>query len=365
MLILHNAAISRSKFLIPVPKVEWREPSLYVPKDQMGNNTTQTRFRIDAKSNDGVIIWRGWFDDREDIDAFLYAIALGTLKQERALWDLPTPSWQPYLGELITYEFATVTFLTTAGSNQTYSTPSDWNNSNNSVEGIGGGASGAVNNSNFFGGGGGAGAYTKLTNLTISGNITYQVASGGTGVTSGTSVVGNAGNDTWFNDTAYPTTGSNKIGAKGGVGGGITIGSVAGGSATSGYPTSGATRYSGGNGGNVTLNTGWSGGGGAAGMNGNGGNGATPSAGSASIGGTADNGTVAAGANGTEWDSTHGSGGGSSGSTSGTTNAGGRYGGASGGSAIASGNGYQGLLVITYTPTVISKGGFNMPMLGM
>src|SRR5438105_3697808 len=51
-------------------------------------------------------------------------------------------------------------FLTTTGSNQTFTSPSDWNNSNNTIECIGaGGSGGAVRGSttnDATGGGGGA-----------------------------------------------------------------------------------------------------------------------------------------------------------------------------------------------------------------
>jgi hypothetical protein len=84
MIILPDKNIPRAKFLMPVHSKEWRTPSLAQPKDVFGNENV-TKFRINAKSNDGVVVWSGWFDDREDFDAFLHAIVLGTLKSKTTL----------------------------------------------------------------------------------------------------------------------------------------------------------------------------------------------------------------------------------------------------------------------------------------
>lgn len=120
---------------------------------------------------------------------------------------------------------ATVTFLTSGTS---YSTPGDWNNSNNSIECIGAGGNGGTNN--FGGGGGGGGAYAKITNLTISGSIAYSIASGGSQANTTfnvTSLICDAGNNAsgatdGSAGLAANSTGSTKFdgGAGSGSGGG-------------------------------------------------------------------------------------------------------------------------------------------------
>lgn len=385
---------NKTRLLKSIPEREWRSPSVSLPKDQMGNEIFLTRFIIKARANDGAVIWRGLFDDRSDFDAFLWAIVCGTLKQERALWDLPTPSWQPWMGELISYEFATLVFLTgSPGTLQTngYTRPGDWNNTN-TIETLGGGGSGgALGGANFHATGGGGGAWNKATNVSIGSTASYQVASGGSAVTSsgGTGANGNAGGDGWFNGT---TLAGSSVGSKGGGGGSFSLGSsqitgAAGGVGSSGV---GSSNNSGGAGG-TSASGGYAsgtGGGGAAGGTGagnngvtasggsegsNGGSGDAGSGGSAGAGSTTTNGTN--GGNGTEWDSTHGSGGGGGGvwyqsATARTAGSGGNYGGAGGGcynnaaTSSTSGAGIQGIIVITYTP-VASTGAGNIPMLGM
>jgi hypothetical protein len=196
MLILHDSAISRSKLLAPVPKKEWMSPSLSSPRDQFGNETVKYMFAVSAKSNDGAVIWKGWFDDREDFDAFLWALVNKTLKYEKALWDLPTPNWQPYLGELITYEFATFSFLTTAGTTQTFNVPTDFNSLNNIIHCVGAGGWGSKSQyiSNYYhtGGGGGGGAYARKNNVSLTKGGTCQYFVAASSITAISS-------NTWFN----------------------------------------------------------------------------------------------------------------------------------------------------------------------
>ncbi|MCZ7659184.1 MAG: hypothetical protein M5U07_15630 [Xanthobacteraceae bacterium] len=136
MIILPDHAIAR--VLPPLAECDWRTPSQARPKDAAGNEN-RTRFRLTARLHDGHIAWRGWFDDRDDADAFLWALATGSLRHERALWRLSMPAWHSDLGQELAYEFATVSFLTSpTGSNQTWNVPSDWNSANNHVETIGG-----------------------------------------------------------------------------------------------------------------------------------------------------------------------------------------------------------------------------------
>jgi len=299
----------------------------------------------------------------------------------------------------------------TSTAKTTWTVPSDWNNSNNTIEVIGGGGGGQVSSGSAWSStGGGGGGYSKVSNVTISGSITYQVGQGGASNTSGT--------DTYFNRGASATTTCSTqepqtVCAKAGTSGGSNANGIAnnqgglGGAAASGI---GATKFSGGNGGipgGFNGGTGQGGGGaggphgdGAVGGNnanqdwggggGGGSGGGTAGANATSVNGAAggnnfagtgsgagDTGTGAggngsngggggggyrglndpggAGGNGTEWDASHGSGGGGGGdgiANGGNANGGtgGLYGGGGGGSWAGSTAGAPGIIVITYTP---------------
>lgn len=402
MIIIPDRNIPRARFLVPVKSRQWREPSQLVPRDQMGNPTTQTHFRIRARLNDGHVAWTGWFADREDFDAFLWAIACGTLRYERELWRLPTPAWHPDIGENVTFDFLTQTILTTTGSNQTYTSPSDWNNSSNTVECLGAGGSGAArSDSTGHQTGGGGGAYSSIANFSFATpgttTATYRVGSAGPSrSTTNSNLAGLAGGATWWNDTVDPGNGSTnaKCSAAGGGAGANGTGSQNGG--TGGATTSswGQTKNAGGRGGNLTgaSGAGGSGGGGAAGPSGAGGAG-TDSASTSNVataGGDSNNGTLSggagstttatAGSNGTEFSGSYGCGSGGGGASRNTASAvatagaGGNYG-AGGGGAVnssassleaVSGAGTQGLIVVEYTPAVtFSLANTNLPMMGL
>jgi hypothetical protein len=202
-------------------------------------------------------------------------------------------------------------FLTTADSSP-LAVPSDWNSSANKIECLGAGAGDA----------GGGCAYASKSNVTLtaSGTASFQVGVADT-------------SDTWFKTSAT-------VFAQSAVGG-------TGGQASSSI---GDICYSGGDGPGFFG----SGGGGAAGPHGPGNSASGDDGGSGDAGFGGAGGVAAAGGNGTEWDSTHGSGGGGGGSFSTAGAGGGNYGG--GGSADAAtgsfpGPGANGLIVITYTPT--------------
>lgn len=350
MIILPDRHTPRARFLIPVAEHEWRSPSQAQWKDQCGNPGVQTRFRARAKTHDGVIVWVGWFDDRADFDAFLWAIACGSLQYERPLWRLPTPMF-PGLDLGLVYDFATVTFLT-ATTSSTYTKPVDWNNSSNNIQGIGAGGAGAGSSGSANSGAGGA--FARQNNVTLSSNPSYRcgAAAGTTG--SGTAPTAN----TFFLDGSTLVAAGGQS-ASAGVSGGSTANSV------------GTTKYKGGDG-NLGGVIG-AGAGGAAGPNGAGGNGqdgndGTGGAGDAGYGGSGGSGSGAGsgdpGGAGSEFDATHGSGGGGGGGTTGG-GAGGNYGAGGGGktSSGSGGIGKQGLLVVTYEPR--RGAAFNMPMLGM
>lgn len=372
--------LSSNKILKPLDVRFWKSPSIAQLKDEFGNEN-RTVFCLTARVNDGGIVWKGVFEDRDDFDAFLWAIANNTIQYEKEVWRLPVPNWSPDIGEHVRYDFATVTFLVSpTGSNQTYTVPTDWNKDSNKVETIGGGASGGINNNGGQATGGGGGAYNSVTNLTISGSVTYQIGGGGASpsATLGNIADGNDGGDSWFNATTLASSSvGSKAGIKGVAGTGSAINGGSGGASGSGV----GSGSSGGRGGNIsgTINAYVAtGGGGAAGPSGAGGNGGdltSAAAVTSSAGGSANNGATAggssgggAGGNGTEFDATHGSGSGGGGNI-GNGGAGGQYGGGGGSGALGSsgtftgGAGNQGIVVVTYTPIPARFG--NSPMLGM
>ncbi|HEU0155154.1 MAG TPA: hypothetical protein VFQ82_03730, partial [Stellaceae bacterium] len=79
----------------------------------------------------------------------------------------------------------TMIFLTQASASP-WTVPADWNSSANTIEVIGGGGGGinAGDVSGAFGGqGGGGGAYSKITNLALTGggSVNFSVGAGGSG----------------------------------------------------------------------------------------------------------------------------------------------------------------------------------------
>lgn len=232
-------------------------------------------------------------------------------------------------------------------SGTSWTVPSDWTSSSNTIDAIGSGGDGSTSSA-----GGGGGAFARITNLSLTGgaSVTYQIGVGST--------------DTVFNSTTVSCTvapapsvcgdgGADASGSTNGAGG-TTANSV------------GTTEYAGG-----TAAGG--GGGGAAGPNGAGGNGSAGDGGTSGGGGAgglqgeADVGVCLtngeSGTSGYEYSTipVYGSGGGGGKGAQVLPGAGndcapgegGPYGGGGGGatSEYAGGNGGNGLIVITYTST--------------
>src|SRR5262249_55499373 len=109
-------------------------------------------------------------------------------------------------GEEVVFPVLAQSFLTSSpGSNQTWTSPGDWNNTANTVEcvGGGGGAGGAQNGGASgaeVGTGGGGGEYAKITNFSVAApgttTATYNVGSGGGGNTLTGNTNANGGNGT-------------------------------------------------------------------------------------------------------------------------------------------------------------------------
>ena len=264
----------------------------------------------------------------------------------------------------------TVIFLTNTSLTE-WIVPDDWNSGDNKIEVIGGGGGGAngLDAIGAGGGGGASGAYAMETNvsLTSSSSITIAIGTGG-GIAS-------AGLDTYFNGASCAL--SDACGKGGGGASGATGGTAQSGSV-------GTPVYAGADGGDGAAGSGSSGGGGggaagAGGMNavGNAGTSGSSVVGGAGgqgdgiYGGTGGSSDGGNGSNGIEWQSSpdYGSGGGggggaggdnkvngTNGGTSGTYGAGGAGGGGGGRSATGGSGtaGTQGLIVITYTPLILT-----------
>lgn len=260
-------------------------------------------------------------------------------------------------------------YLTNTATGLSWTVPSTWNDSSNTIEAIGGG--GGSSNA-YDAAGGGGGAYAAITNLSlVSGNsVSYSVGVGGTGGAAGnTANPGTSGTNTWFSSTttllaaageAYSSgtnysvpggSAANSVGTtkySGGTsyvassgsesqgGGGAAGPKGAGGNSGSSTGSGSTNTYWGGTGGGgggggtsssfSTTSDGTNGGNNAAGTGGGSGSSSSSSPGSAGTngggggGGFGSNSPAAItgggnGGNGTEWDSTHGSGGGGGGSS--------------------------------------------------
>ena len=314
------------------------------------------------------------------------------------------------LDDVRLYSFAFVGIQTILTSGTSWTVPSDWNSSNNTIECIGAGGTGGSGNTTDPGSGGGGGAYAQISNLSLtpSGSAAYVIAAGG------------SESDTYFNGVASSSASLSCAGGKNGA----TGGSATGGTGGKTTDSTGTVEYAGGDGSVAPANRGGGAGGGSAGPSGEGkaggkGNGSNSDGGGGggsnggsstagtdgtgnSDGGEGGNGTsgagggaggsanpdtgdagtvgggggggsgtsavssaaIAGGAGGcdTAFDSTHGAcggGGSGSGSTSnfgGNGGAGGTYGGGGGGGGEgggaggAGGTGGAGIIVITYTP---------------
>lgn len=239
-------------------------------------------------------------------------------------------------------------------SGASWSVPSDFNPSGNTIHlfgGGGGGANGYTTVGKIGGGGGGGGGYTKAINvpLTPSSSVAITVGGGGASGTTG----GTGGSTSISGYTA-----------NGGTGGTATTGNSTGGTGGTG------STYNGGNGGAGATSgtyTGGGGGGGAGGPNGQGGRGGTGFGSSTAPAGGGGGGN-GGGTNGGNGSSTQGGDGGDSivSSTTGgagTTGVGnsGTFGGGGAGSrgtsAIASGNGGSGIDILNSFGGAGGKGG--------
>jgi hypothetical protein len=246
-----------------------------------------------------------------------------------------------------------------------WTTPADWNPTNNAIYLVGGGGGGAggtyVNTTQKFAGpAGGGGGYTQVSNYSIGASSTISSiaigAGGSAGAASGTSSTAGTGAD-----TTVPNPSGGIYSAGGGVGGSVN--------ATTRVRTPGTggvgSNFNGGSGGsvgNITIAGYWGGGGGGGGAGGPNGNGATGQAGSISVttggrsggsgggNGGGSNGSVSSGGN-----NSQGFGGGAAGSDSNGTA--GQSGGGGGGAGYGNFSGAVGGIGIDILKTIGGAGG--------
>ncbi|MEK7615977.1 MAG: hypothetical protein AAB420_02095 [Patescibacteria group bacterium] len=255
-----------------------------------------------------------------------------------------------------------------------WTVPSDWNNSANVVEVIGGGG-GAGDGGGEGTGGAGGGAYARSVNIgltrgtVLSAPTNFDIGDAGVGGATN-NASGTSGGDTWFNASSLANcvTLTNTICAAA-EGGKLSAGNATtAGAGGLGSNSVGVTTFNGGTGGigTGTGDLGGGGGGGAGkwgigntgGTGAGGGAGGSGDAGYGGAGGTGGTTNGNNGGNGAEWSNgtTAGSGGGGEGGADTAAGGnGGNYGGGGGGGegndVTDTGDGIGGVIVITYIPS--------------
>ena len=165
--------------------------------------------------------------------------------------------------------------------------PTDFDSTNNTIEGLGGGGGGGKSaNSASTGrggaGGGGGGEYRRIRNFSPGGSVSFAIGTGGAGSTTAGSG-GTSGGNTTFNTTSL-----------------VANGGVAGNAASTATGASGGAGGSGGTGADANANGGGGGTGGtSSSTGGSGGGGGGGAGGPTAVGGTGSNGTSAGGTSGT------------------------------------------------------------------
>jgi len=376
MIILPDRNITRqTKYLKPIPRNQWYGPHPYGPDVNLHFQTWVAQ----AFRSDRSMVWHGHFEDRDDADAFMWALYSGTLKTDPYLKRLPVycytfdqrqipircPSgFDPDMLDDLGIMYNMVTNIGIGPSSGTWTAPGDCyglaSRAGEFVDCIGPGGGGAGSNLGTQAGGGGGGGAARLYNLALSPSqgVSFGVGAGGGGGANASGAGGSA--HTWFYSTVNPGVQGNAGG--GGVTGNYpAIGTGGGG----GGANAGAIGWAGGRGGQtLSVNPGSTacGGGGAAGPAGAGSQGGdTNTGGTATAGGAGNGGQI--GANGTgNYYGPWGPGGGGNGVWSAANGnvglGGGQYGGGGGagcGGGSTSYTGYgaaggHGLIVIRYEP---------------
>ncbi len=388
MIILPDRNIARAKYLMPMLYRDWRKPLSWEGKDT--SNVLGIYFLVQAWRADKRVVWTGRFEDREDADEFLYAIATGSLLKDKYIQRLVQPMpWSGYresdfdpamlYDETIHYNM--VTQIGIGASSGVWTAPGDCyglrDRAGEIADVISGGGGGGSGSGGYSAAGGGGGGFARITSYGMSPGqqFSYGIAGGAAGGTgdgySAYAANGASAGASWFISGGV-------LAANGGGAGNATTQTTTGGGGGAGY--AGAWGKTGGRGGYTTAYpySGGGGGGGASGPNGDGWNGGDSAANYAQTNGGSGNGNQIGGggpsADGAagNWYGPWGPGGGGGGQRiiSSAPNgqyyagSGGHYGGGGAGQAMPAGqpgsrgyggSGGSGILVIQYesTPTVV------------
>ena len=71
MIILPDRNIARAKYLTPLHYKQWRPPIWWEGRET--GNVLGIYFIVQAFRSNGEMVWKGWFEDREDADEFMYS----------------------------------------------------------------------------------------------------------------------------------------------------------------------------------------------------------------------------------------------------------------------------------------------------
>jgi len=373
MIILPDRTIARpTKYLKPIPRQQWYGPHPYGPDVKLEFNTWIAQA---YRASDHSMVWHGHFYDRDDADAFMWALYSGTLKTDPYLKRLPIycyrfdqrqiPIWapggfDPEILEEYGIMYNMVSNIGIGPSDGTWYAPGDcWGLANRAgefVDAIGPGGGGGAGNAGINCTGGGGGGFARIYSLPIWAGygVGFGVGQGGTGGAATPDARGGNGGTahTWFWQQQNPGLRAHAAG-----GGNVAPGQSAIGGGGGGGADAGAFGHAGGRGGNISGGNCTTGAGGAAGPNGGGGAGGDGPPPNTSTGGGASNAGVTGAIYG-PW----GPGNGGAGAYSAVNGIVGGHGAAYGGGGGAAsqpgsiywhqygGNGAGGLIVIRYEP---------------
>jgi IPT/TIG domain len=295
MIILPDRNIARqTKYLKPIPRKQWYGPHPYGPDVKLEFNT----WIAQAYRADHSMVWHGHFEDRDDADAFMWALYSGTLKNDPYLKRLPRycytfdqrqiPLWapggfDPEILEEFGIMYNMVSNIGIGPSDGAWYGPGDFyglaSRAGEFVDAIGPGGGGGAAFQSMQSTGGGGGGFARIYSLPggPGSGYGYGVGNGGAGGAATPDARGGAGGTahTWFWQQQNPGLRAHA------AGGGNVANSFGGGcpGGGGGGADAGAYGHAGGRGGGryaagqEFCNTG---GGGAAGPGGPGGNGGDP-----------------------------------------------------------------------------------------
>ena len=262
MIILPDRNIARqTKYLKPIPRHQWYGPHPYGPDVKLEFNT----WIAQAFRSDHSMVWHGHFEDRDDADAFMWALYSGTLKTDPYLKRLPRycysfdqrqiPIWAPggFDPDMLDDHSIMYNMVSNIGigpSSGTWGAPGDCyglaSRAGEFIDCIAAGGGGGAGSPGYILTGGGGGGFARLANgpaMTPGQQFSYEVGNGGAGGGSVNNIVAGAGGTahTWFYSPANPGVRATVGG--GGYGGGayntVNAGGAGGGADAGNYGMAG------------------------------------------------------------------------------------------------------------------------------